>query len=90
MVVACLVEDLLSKGSGSGSGAGLRLSMVNEMLSHPAQPHGRGWGYRIHDALDKTSRIVGALVIGLVVFLAAGIRTAYVCCRPPRSWPWHR
>lgn len=66
-----------------GIGRGLRKPIIEAMLSYTTRQYGRGWVYAVEDALDKTGRTLGPIVITAVLFLNGGYRTGYALLAIP-------
>jgi MFS family permease len=58
-------------------GRAIRKPTVEAMLSYSTGKHGRGWVYAVNTALDETGAMVGPLLIALVLFRHASLRTGY-------------
>ena len=53
------------------SGKAIRVPSRDAMLSHATSAMGRGLGFGLHEAMDRTGAMLGPLVVAGVLFLAA-------------------
>src|SRR5215208_5114092 len=58
-------------------GRGIRKPTIEAMLSYSTGKHGKGWVYAVNTALDETGAMLGPLLIALVLFRHASLRTGY-------------
>jgi hypothetical protein len=59
-------------------GRALRKPTVEAMLSYSTGKHGKGWVYGVNTALDETGGALGPLLMALVLFRGAELRTGYL------------
>jgi MFS family permease len=62
---------------GERAGRAIRKPTVEAMLSYSTGKHGRGWVYAVNTAMDETGATLGPLLLAIVVWQNAGLRTGY-------------
>lgn len=59
-------------------GKGIRTPARDAMLSYATKSVGRGWGFGIHEAMDRMGALIGPLVIFAVLTHAGSLRSAFL------------
>lgn len=60
------------------AGKGIRTPARDAMLSYASKDIGRGWGFGIHEALDRVGALVGPLIVFGVLAHAGNLRTSFL------------
>lgn len=58
-------------------GKGIRTPPRDAMLSHACHQMGLGWGFGLHESLDKAGALLGPLVVALVLFMTHNYRASF-------------
>lgn len=58
-------------------GKAIRTPSRDAMLSYAVSETGRGWGFGLHEAMDKTGAILGPLLVSLVLFMTNSHRISF-------------
>jgi MFS family permease len=58
-------------------GKAMRTPARDAMLSHATTEMGRGWGFRLHEAMDQIGALLGPLIVAVVLFRREGYATAF-------------
>jgi MFS family permease len=62
---------------GERAGKGLRNPPRDAMLSYAAEATGQGWGFGLHEALDRTGAVLGPLIVAALITLHSGYSRAF-------------
>jgi MFS family permease len=66
-------------------GKALRSPARDAMLSYATKETGRGWGFALHNALDRIGAIIGPLVIFLIFLFKQNYFLAFLCLAIPAA-----
>jgi MFS family permease len=58
-------------------GKGIRTPPRDAMLSHACHQMGLGWGFGLHESLDKAGALLGPLVVAFVLWMTHNYRAAF-------------
>lgn len=60
-------------------GKAMRVPARDAMLSYATQATGRGWGFGIHEALDKIGGLLGPILISAILFYRHSYTLGFAC-----------
>lgn len=81
-----IVSTLSAAGSliiAERVGKGLRVPARDAMLSHAAQRMGMGWGFGLHEALDKTGAMFGPFLVAWMLYSSHSYQYAFALLTIP-------
>jgi len=58
-------------------GKAIRTPPRDAMLSHAGQQTGMGWGFGLHEALDKTGALLGPLIVAAILYYQGSYRESF-------------
>lgn len=58
-------------------GKAIRLPARDTMLSHAAKNVGAGWGFGLHEALDRIGAMLGPFIVSLILYINGEYRLAF-------------